>query len=71
MKDIGSSMSEDVPSTVRFGGGAFFPAGVEVPLQLLPPAIRKYEEGGSAELEPEPAAVKLARRRFKRRKGVR
>jgi hypothetical protein len=51
--------------------GRFLQAGAEVPLQLLPPAVRKYAEGGSGDLEPEPAAVKLARRSFKRRKGVR
>ena len=50
---------------------AHFSSRREVPLQLLPPAIRKYEEGGSAELEPEPAAVKLARREVQAAERVR
>ena len=81
MSDLGLPISKPpVPSenrdTMRLcvdyvAAGRFFQSGAEVPLQLLPPAVRKYAEGGSEDLEPEPAAVKLARRSFKRRKGVR
>jgi hypothetical protein len=39
--------------------GKFSQAGADVPVELVPPAVRKYEEGGDGEPEPMPAPVKL------------
>jgi hypothetical protein len=81
ISEIGSSMSEDVPSgnghTMRMTvnvitNGRFYEAGSDGPTVLVPLNLRIYAEGGNGDLEEsEPACVKLARRKLNRsKKGI-